>query len=59
MRPDWWEPWIPERDSEGHELAAGKMSLHRCGCPDAAHHVVKCRVNGCKAEVAKPDGCLG
>lgn len=59
MRPDWWEPWIPERDSEGHGLAPGTVSKHRCGCLHDVHHVVRCRVNGCKAEPARPPDCGG
>ncbi len=65
-RPDWWEPWIPERDGEGHELSYGdvRLSWENCpGCPGAphgrGHHVIYCRTIGCRSEPVRPPGHVG
>lgn len=61
-RPDWWEPWIPRYDSAGHDLDVGiTRSWVHCDCPASGeahgHDLVYCRVNGCRADPARPPGC--
>ena len=63
-RPDWWEPWIPERDGEGHELSYGnvRLSWENGDCAASlggGHHVTYCRVIGCRSEPVRPPGHVG
>lgn len=65
-RPTWWPDWYPKTCTEGHDLNEGiSLSWESCpGCPGAegnatGHHVVYCRINGCRAEPTRPPGHVG
>ncbi len=56
----------PKMCANGHELGPGKLVLSFVMCPDCpatedgrGHHVIYCRVNGCRAEPAYPPGHVG
>ncbi len=62
--PDDWPSWIPPTCAAGHQLVPGQINYSwvPCRCPGAGdgrsggtgHHVVTCRVLGCRAPALWP-----